>query len=60
MALNLPPRKCEYQGCQQPFTPKRQGQRFHSARCRKDHYNSLHGPDAVCPHCGRPIFKEEE
>jgi len=57
LALNLPERNCEFKGCQQPFKPKREGQRFCKARCRKAHYNSLHGPDAACPHCGKPIFK---
>jgi hypothetical protein len=60
LALNLPERNCAYEGCRQAFIPKRKEQRFHSAKCRRAHYNSLHGPDAVCPHCGKPIFKEKE
>lgn len=25
---------CEYEACRKPFTPKKKGQRFHTAKCR--------------------------
>lgn len=54
---NLPERSCDC-GCGKTFKPKREGQRFFSKKCRFNYHNAQRlAPDAVCPHCGKPIFE---